>query len=99
MNPILTINFEKHRGSLFVECNKVQFYGTLFKNINSAVVVLKHVKCDEKLVPFFYKKFRGFVIESGEVVVDTYEGQARWFCDTDTAKVYLNNKPVCIHYR
>lgn len=93
-SAVVNISFQNHKGNLFVECNKVQFYGTVFKNINSAVVVLKHVNVGEKLVPFFHRKFRGFVTESGEVVVDTYEGTARWFCDVETAKMYLKNKSV-----
>lgn len=94
MKPICFISYEKHRGNLFVESNKVEFYGTIFPNICNAVTLLKHLKPTDTIKPFYYKSYRGFVVNGDETIVDTKEtGGAKWFADQEYATLYLKSKP------
>tara|TARA_R110002074_G_scaffold36786_1_gene100131 strand:- start:118 stop:414 length:297 start_codon:yes stop_codon:yes gene_type:complete len=91
MNPVCFISYEGRKGNLFIESNKVEFCGTIFSNICSAITVLKQVRGIPNLAPYYYKKYRGFTIDTGEVVVDTQESKgASWFTDTEYADLYCS---------
>ena len=65
----------------------------IFKDMCSAVKVLKEINTDDEIRPFFYKSYRGFVVNDAETVVDTKEGRrALWFADQEYACLYLKNK-------
>ena len=93
MRSTANISYENHKGTLFTECNKVVFYGVMFKNMCSASKVLREIKLNDNLQPFFYKKYRGFIVDGAETVVDTEEGKrALWFADHEYACLYLKNR-------
>jgi len=83
------ISFEGHKGVLFVESGKVEFYGATFESMCRAVKLLKRIPIGSWYGPFFYHRYRGLVNIDSEVLLDVDENDApMWFPDIEIALWY-----------
>ena len=84
----MRINFEGHKGLLWIEDNNVIFYGVRFENISSAVnQLLRHVKPSNNYIPWCSGRHRGITDKtSGRIFVNE-----RWFESEIFAETYLKH--------
>jgi hypothetical protein len=87
--PTNRISFEGHKGVLFVESGKVEFYGAIFESMYRAVKLLRRLPFGSWYGPFFCLSYRGVVNTDGEVLLDVDENDApMWFPDIEIALWY-----------
>lgn len=80
-------SFDKHRGYIFLSSLRVVFYGVTFKNMCSAIVLLKTMRAGDHLTSFTYRRFRGIVNPQGMVaLVVNEDSPAVWASDRKHAK-------------
>lgn len=90
------ISYQGHQGTLYINSNRVMFYGISFENMCDAVRILRKLPAGVKYRGVYRVGIRGLKLPGNEIVADV-DGELRWFVDeNELGQYYLKKYNISI---
>ena len=85
------ISYQGHQGTLYINSNRVMFYGISFENICDAARLIRKLPAGVKYLGVCRVGVRGLRLPGNEIVADV-SGELRWFVDENELEEYYLKK-------
>ena len=85
------ISYQGHQGTLYINSNRVMFYGISFENMCYAVRLLRKLPAGVKYKGVYRAGIRGLKLPGNEIIADV-GGELMWFEDENEIGEYYLKK-------